>query len=274
MTLLFDATLQLAQKLGVVRVSTTTGGSATTLVDTKRIEKDDTFKGGTTGLITEGGGAPAAPEGEYSRISAWDLDTWTATVATMTAIASGDTYAIAAARYPLDLLISAINNELIKHEIPRYDRTSLDIVTGQSEYTLPTGIRGENIISVYEETDTDSNDSKPVPLNFDVQEAATGSQHLLVIKSRKVTAGNDIMLEYMARLSPLYLATDVIDDIVPMALILPAAAAQCELIRMRTLDSGDPLDIAMLQFYRDEAQIAKRENIIRKPAKRGKVLEV
>ncbi len=274
MTLLFDATLQLAQKLGVVRVSTTTGGSATTLVDTKRIEKDDTFKGGTVWLITDADGASAAPEGEYSRISAWDLDTWTATVATMTAIASGDTYAIAAARYPLDLLISAINNELIKHEIPRYDRTSLDIVTGQSEYTLPTGIRGENIISVYEETDTDSNDSKPVPLNFDVQEAATGSQHLLVIKSRKVTAGNDIMLEYMARLSPLYLATDVIDDIVPMALILPAAAAQCELIRMRTLDSGDPLDIAMLQFYRDEAQIAKRENIIRKPAKRGKVLEV
>ena len=276
MTTLFNATLQLAQKLGVVRISTASsdGGDATTCKDSKRTEKDDTFKGGTLWVITDAVGASAAPEGEWARVEDFVKTNGIITISEVTSdIEENDTYGICSARYPLDVLISAINNEIIKYEIPRYDRTSLDIVSGQSEYTLPAGIRGDNLMNVYEETDTDSDDSKPVPLNFDVQEAATGSQHLLVIKSRNVTAGNDIMLEYMSGLSPLYLATDVIDDIVKMALIIPSAAAQCELIRMRTLDSGDPLDIAMLQFYRDEAQIAKRENIIRKPAKRGKVTE-
>jgi len=274
MTTLFDATLQLAQMLGVVRVSTATGGDASSVLDTKRTEVDDTWNGGTVWLITDAGGASAAPEGEFARVSDFANTGGDITISTLTAaIASGDTYAVAGGRYPLDVLISAINNEIIKHKIPRYDTTSLDIVAGQSEYTLPTGITGDNLRGVYESTSTDSDDNQWTPLSFSVQEAATGTQHVLVIESRSVGTGNDIMLEYLSRLSPLYLATDVIDDIVPMARILPAAAAQCELIRMRTYDSGDPLDIEMLKFYRDEARQSKLENPIRLPAKRGKVNE-
>jgi len=274
MTTLFNATLQLAQALGVVRVSTATGGDATSILDTKRTEADDTFNGGTAFIITDAGGASAAPEGEFSRVSDFANSGGDITIAAVTAaIALGDTYAVAGGRYPLDVLISAINNEIIKHKIPRYDTTSLDIVAGQSEYTLPVGITGDNLRGVYESTSTDSDDNQWTPLSFSVQEAATGTQHVLVIESRSVGTGNDIMLEYLSRLSPLYLATDVIDDIVPMARILPAAAAQCELIRMRTYDSGDPLDIEMLKFYRDEARQSKLENPIRLPAKRGKVNE-
>jgi len=271
MTTMFNATLQLAQMLGVVRVSTATGGDTTSCIDSKRSEVDDAFNGGTVWIITDAGGASAAPEGEFSRVSDFANTGGDITIAAVTAaIASGDTYGVASGRYPLDVLISAINNEIIKYKIPRYDITSLDIVASQSEYDLPSGITGDNLRGVYEATSTDSNDNQWTPLSYSVQEAATGSQHLLVIESRDVTTGNDIMLEYVSRLSPLYLCSDVIDDIVPMARILPAAAAQCELIRMRTYDSGDPLDTEMLKFYRDEAAQARLENPIRLPSKRGK----
>jgi len=260
--------------LGTVRISTATGGDTTSCLDTKRLEADDTWNGGSLWLITDAGGASAAPEGEWARVSDFAETGGDITISAVTAaIAAGDTYGVSAGRYPLDVLISAINNEIIKHKIPRYDTTSLDIVAAQWEYDLPTGITGDNLIGVYESTSTDSDDNQWTPLSWSVQEAATGSVHLLVIESRNVTSGNDIMLEYLSRLSPLYLATDEIDDIVPMARILPAAAAQCELIRMRTYDSGDPLDIEMLKFYRDEARQARLENKIRLPARRGKVNE-
>ena len=274
MTTLFNATLQLATRLKVLRVSTATGGDASSVLDTKRTEANDTFNEGTVWIITDAGGASAAPEGEWARVSDFANTGGDITIATLTAaIASGDTYAVAGGRYPLDVLISAINNEIIKHKIPRYDTTSLDIVAGQSEYDLPVGITGANLRGVYESTSTDSNDNQWTPLSFSVQEAATGTQHVLVIESRNVTDGNDIMLEYVSRLSPIYLCDDEIDDIMPMARILPAAAMQCELIRMRTFDSGSPLDIDMLKVYRDEARQAKAENPIRLPAKRGKVNE-
>ena len=227
----------------------------------------------TAWLITDVGGLSGAPEGEWSAITLFASTGGVITSTWTVAPANKDTYGCATSKYPLDVLKSAINNEIIKEKIPRYDRTSLDIVSGQSEYTLPVGIRGDNLVNVYEETDSDSDDSKPVKLNFEVQEAATGSQHILVIKSRNVTAGYDIMLEYLVQLSPLYLATDEIDDIVPMARILSSAAANAELIRMRTYSSGSKLDIEMMNVYRQEAREAELRHPIRLPAKRGSVNE-
>ncbi len=274
MTTLFNATLQLAQRLKVLRTSTATNGSTTTIVDSKRTESDDAFNGGSVFIITDAGGASAAPEGEFSRVSDWVLSTTTATIATVTAaVASGDTYGITTGEYPLDMLISAINDELVKHKVVRYDRTSLDVISNTSEYTLPAGIRQDNLLNVYEETDTDTSDSNPVPLNFDVQTAATGSQQKLVIESKNVRAGNDLMLEYTAFLAPLYLATDVIDDSLPMARILDQAAASALAIAMKTGGTVSKLDIQLMQWFRADAVIAKQENQIRKPSKRGKVNE-
>lgn len=274
MTTLFNATLQLANKLAVLRTSTATGGSTTTMVDTKRTESDDAFKGGALWLITDADGASAAPEGEYSRISAWDLDTWTATFTDLTvAVASGDFYGISTGDFPLDVLISAINDELVKHWIVRYDRTSLDVITGQSEYTLPAGIRQDNLLNVYEETDADSDDSKPVSLSFSVQTATAGSQHLLILESTNVTPGYDLVLEYRTKLAPLYLATDVIDDSLPMARILSDAAAHAHLVRMQTYSSGSDLGIEAMKMFREDARLARLENQIRLPAKRGRVNE-
>ena len=274
MTTLFNATLQLAGRLKVLRTSTATGGSKTTIVDTKRTESIDAFNGGTIWLITDAGGDSDAPEGEFSRVTDWALVGTTATIASLTAdVASGDTYGIATGEYSLDMLIGAINDELVKHKVVRYDRTSLDVIASTSEYTLPAGIRQDNLLNVYEETDTNTSDSKPVALNFEVQTAAAGSQHKLVIKSTNITAGNDLMLEYTAPLSHLYLATDVIDDSLPMARILDQCAASVLAIAMKTGGTVSKLDLQLMQWFREDAMMAKLENQIRKPAKRGKVNE-
>ena len=270
---MFDATLQLATRLGVLRTGTATGGDTASLIDTARTEEDDTWNGGTVWIITDAGGASAAPEGEWATISGFASATGDATISTLTAaVAAGDTYGIASARYPLDVLKTAINNELTKHEVIRYDTTSLDVAAGQSEYDLPTGIYGHNLMGVYEATTTDSNDNKWTPLNFSVQESDTGSQHVLVIHSG-ITSTNDLMLEYKYRLVPLYLASDEIDTALPLAKILDAAAANCEVIRMRTYGSESKLDIEMMKIYRQDAQLADMKNPIRLPARRGRINE-
>lgn len=274
MTTMFDAVLQLTNRLGVLRVSTATGGSTTTIVDTKRTEGVDTLNGGGALIITDAGAASAAPEGEWGRVTDWVLSTHTATISTVTAaVAAGDTYGIWAGKFSLDILISAINNEIVKHKVVRHDRTSLDIISNQSEYTLPAGIRQDNLLNVYEETDTDTSDSKPTPLNFEVQTAAAGSQHTLVIKSRDVTAGNDIMLEYKTFLAPLYLASDTIDDSLPLARILDSAAGHAKFLGMSTGGAVSNLEIAAVDWHREDAVLARAENPIRLPSKRGTINE-
>jgi hypothetical protein len=108
---LFDLTLELARILGTVREGVATGGSTTTIVDTvARTEDDDAFNGGTAWITYDAGGAGAAPQGEYQIVSDFTASSDTITTAAFSAaIASGDRYAVAGLRYPLDLLIQKIN---------------------------------------------------------------------------------------------------------------------------------------------------------------------
>ena len=273
-TTLFNATLALASELGVLRTRLATGGSTSTLLDSVgRTEEDDNYNGGTVWLITDAGGASAAPEGEFPIITDF-ANTGGVVSATFTvAPAAGDTYGIATARYPRDVLIEAINRQLVKYKMKRYDATSLDVVSAQSEYTLPAGITGANLIGVYESTVDDSNDNQWVELNFHVQEAATGSTHTVVIDSKMIGVDNDFLLEYYDWHPRLYLSTDKIDGDIPLALILPAAAAHAEIIRMRTYGSESKLDIDMLQFARQEAEKAERRYPMRYKQRRGSINE-
>jgi len=275
MTTLFNATLQLATRLGAVRVSTATGGSTTTVVDTvARTESDDSWNGGTVWIIDGSAGATDAPTGEWARVTDFVNSTSTLTIEAVTAaVGATDTYAVASGRYPLDVLRTAINNELVRYKIPLYDTTSLDVIANQSEYTLPAGIYYHNLRGVYEGINDDSNDNRWAPVNFHVLGASSGSQHTLVIDSRNVTVGNDLMLEYVSELTPLYTASSTIDPIIDMDLILDAAAFNAEVIRQRTYASGNDLDMEMMKWLREDAQIARMKHPNRLPQKRGKVSE-
>lgn len=272
MTTMFDATLALAIKLGVVRASTATGTTSTSVTpDTKRTEADDIFIGGTIWITAA---TSAAPEGEWAYVTDFANSGGVITHSVLTVqTASGDSYAIAGGRYPLDVLISAINNELIKYKAPRWDLTTLDVVSAQSEYELPDGIDQYNLIGVYETLKDDADDNRPTPLKFDVQSAAAGSKHTVIILSKQIGVDNDIWLEYLAPVTPLYLAADTIDEIIPLPRLLAHAAVNAELNRMRTYASESELDIRMLDRYERQAAEADLRYPVRLPGKRGKVNE-
>jgi len=271
MTTLFDATLAVARELGVARQGTATGGSTTTIIDTGRNEVDDAFNGGTAWIVSADS---AAPEDEYATISDWVNSTGTATISAVTAaVASGDVYVLTTARYPLDVLISAINSELIKYWVPRWDKTSLDVVSGQSEYDLPAGINKYNLVNVYETTSTDSDQNRPVHLNFRVHTAVAGSQHKLEIMSRNVVAGNDIWLEYLSHPDPISAVTDTIDEAIRLPNLVAHSAAQALLISMQTYGSANDMDKDLRKELMNKADKLDLMYPQRKPVRRGRVNE-
>ena len=85
MATLADATRALAEKVQYAAEGTATGGSATTLIDTARIEPDDQFTNGTIWLLSGNN------IGKSAIISGWVLSTHTFTFATLTLLcAAGD----------------------------------------------------------------------------------------------------------------------------------------------------------------------------------------
>lgn len=164
---------QLLRRLGG-KVTTATGGSTTTFIDTKlesELEggnEDDIFNGGTVIVIEDAGGAFGAPEGELSRITDYVASTQTGTFspALTTAIASGDKILISPPDFPLFDMIEVVNDALKDlTELPRFD-TSITTTSNQTEYTLPLAVKGGRIINVeIQGITTDSNDNRwqPIP---------------------------------------------------------------------------------------------------------------
>jgi len=108
------------------KVTTATGGSTTTAIDTKleaELEEgntDDIFNGGTLIVLEDAGLAFAAPEGEFSRITDYDAATTTITFspALTTAPASGDKIVIALPDFPLYDMIEVVNDALRDLVVP------------------------------------------------------------------------------------------------------------------------------------------------------------
>lgn len=264
MTTLFDLTLAVSRKLAVLRTGVATGGSTTTTVDSLRREVDDSFNGGTVWNITNS---------EYARVTDFANATGTITHPAITSVDVGDSYGVATRKYPLDIMISAINNEVIKYKAPRYDATTLDVVAKQSEYTLPAGITKYNLINVYESTNDDSDDNRWVPLTFEVQPDTAGQQHTLIIHSRRVSTGNDFLLEYDAWCSPMTDASDVLDESIAVPRIVVHAAAHCVLMVMQTESSSNDLDEELWKMLVDQAKDADARYPVRPTRRKGNVME-
>ena len=82
-----------------------TGGSTTTVVDSTQANtaRDNAWKNGAMFITRDAGGASAAPEGQFQRISAFTNSSGTFTVETAfsTAVAAGDIYGYTSPYYPL-----------------------------------------------------------------------------------------------------------------------------------------------------------------------------
>lgn len=190
------------RKLRNTRISTATGGSTTTIVDSKLIDylgdsnEDDILNGGTVILIKDTGGAGAAPEGEIRYISDYTSETGTITFEAMTAApAASDTYMLVSRDFPLYDMLEVVNDALayLGQVAPTPD-TSLTTVVSQTEYTLPIAMQGAQILDV---TYQDSGNDRNIPVDgWKLKPATAGSTGILVIPD--IGASRTLEVTYLA----------------------------------------------------------------------------
>lgn len=189
------------------KVTLATGGSTTTVVDTKLADdlaesnEDDIYNGGTVIVVEDAGGANAAPEGEFSRITDYEASSTTITFspALTAAPASGDRVLVAPADFPLYDVIEVVNDALrYLGDIPLLD-TSITTAAAQTEYTLPLALKGRELLNVEMQGQTnDANDNQYIPIpNWKVVPAAAGSTGLLVIP--QYSDGYTIQITYAGK---------------------------------------------------------------------------
>lgn len=202
------------------RVLLATGGSVTTVIDTKLIDdlaennEDDLFNGGTVVVIRDAAGANAAPEGEFSRITDYEASTGTITFspAVTVAIASGDRVIIAPADFPLYDVVEVVNEALQNlGDIPLIN-TSLTTVADQAEYTIPIALKGRELLDVQIQgttNDSDNNQYYQLP-TWEIVPATSGTAETLVIPT--LSAGYIIRLTYLGKHSRVSAYDDPINE--------------------------------------------------------------
>lgn len=266
---LFECTHQLARALGVTAEGVATGGSATQIADTvERLEADDHWNGGTAWILYDSAGLGAAPQGEYSFISDFAQTGGVVTLrSTLTAtVGSGDRYAIAGVRYPLQLLIQKINETF--GVIEKTDITSVAIVAGQTEYSLPANV--VDLKQVFIQTNNDSNDNKwDKVYDWEVEKSVTGTANKLIFKRQ--FAVTDVKLVYLTYHDVLRVATDKLDDSIHINKVVWNAAVGCLLWRKLKVGESDPSIDQSLNYFQALAQQVNNEHAMSLPKKSAKV---
>ncbi len=180
------------RRLKVARTSTATGGTATTIVDTKLPDylgdshENDILNGGTAILIKDAGGLGASPEGKVSRIADYAATSsdGTITIDNVTdAPAIGDTYMYISPDFPLLDMLEIVNDALIfLGRIPKVYST-LVTAANQTEYTLPVDLKGVKLTDIEIQGQLgDSDDNRYVPIeNWKIVPALPGSTGLLTV---------------------------------------------------------------------------------------------
>jgi hypothetical protein len=148
------------RELGHLVDITATGGSTTTVVDTtlsNRYTSDDALIGGTAIVTYDAGGAAAAPEGEFQRISDYVASTQTFTVGTAfsTGVAAGDKVGLARPTIPHEQMRQAVNDGLANLGTISLVDTSITLVAGTYTYNLPVGLKIRELrdILIYDGSD-------------------------------------------------------------------------------------------------------------------------
>ena len=270
---LFDLTYEVATELGILIESTATGGSATTLADTVILtEADDHWNKGTVWILKDAAGASALPEGQYAVISDFDNGTSTATIGTITAVASGDTYAITDQRYTLGDLVTAVNRAIRDAGyIPVTDTTTIDTAAAQTEYDLPIAANHDLITVDIQTKIGDSDDNQWTPIGFDIQHTAVGTADLLVFR-RQPTPTRDIKLVYMSPHVKLVDYDDKLSESVPYERVIYRAVVHAMKHRQMKIEKVDDWFMEALSDYKARADRADLTYPIKAPKKRPKSL--
>lgn len=255
MTTLFDLSFELIRLLGQVTEGTATGGSTTTIADSvERTEASDFWNLGSAWILYDAGGAGAAPQGERSVITDFAQTGGVITLrSTLTqAVAAGDKYAIAATKYPLQLLDSKINEVLQTIPIQKDDITTVTIAAGQTEYSLPADVW--DLKEVWLQTNSgDTNDTQPERIyDWGVKKSATGTANVLML-GRQFDTSTPLLLKYLASHQTLRAASDKLDDSIHPNLVTYNAAVRCLLWYKTKVGNADTSVNDLLNIYQPMA---------------------
>lgn len=164
-----------------------TGGSTTTVIDSNtQYTTDDALLGGTVIVVRDAGGANAAPEGEFSRISDFVASTKTFTVDTAlsAAVAAGDAIQLATPRIRLSQMKQFVNDALTNLGTISLVDTSLTSAANQTEYALPVALKIERLLDIQYNritNDSDNNQWYSIIGQSRYVPSAPGSTGLLVL---------------------------------------------------------------------------------------------
>lgn len=241
-------------ELGQLQVSTATGGSTTTIVDTKLVGngRNDDWNDGTVILITDAGGAGAAPEGEFKRVSDYVDSTGTLTMesAMTVAPASGDVYGLISAYYPMRNMIENINLALRSlGDMPLVDTTTLDTADNQTEYTAAVAWKRRPPYRIDIQTETgDADDNLWKELDgWEYIPAAAGSTGLIVFNSQP-PSGYGLRIWYRDLHGRVDDYSDVINESIHPALITAASVEKALMWQNSRLGGTDDF---LLQRWND-----------------------
>lgn len=115
MTTLTEVMLDVARLMGIARDGTATGGSTTTLVDTSLGDESIDYAHGAIWFLSGNNSGKVAEITSYSN--------GTITFSTLLACASGNSYAVAHNKFPLNLIRQAVKYVLAGIEIPKVNTT-------------------------------------------------------------------------------------------------------------------------------------------------------
>ena len=253
---LFWLTYMLSSELRQTREGSATGGSTTTTIDTAVLSQyeDDYFNYndlGTVWIIEDAGGAGAAPQGEFARVTNFVSTTSTLTHEAVTVdVAAGDRYALADDTFPLNQLIHGINNALRDVGVMTFeDTTTVQIDTEQTEYTLPF-MPGGKLLQVWEQTVTnDANDNRwrKCPKSaWYVAETGIGTAKKLIF-NYQYPEDSYMKLVYTSNHPVLSASTDEVWEGIPLKNILYTAAVEVLRWKKQELDT-EKYDTELIKY--------------------------
>jgi hypothetical protein len=213
-----------------VSEGTATGGSTTTVADTNlRTETSDYWRGGTVWILRDSTGTITAPAGEYARVTGYANTGGVLTFGAMTAaVAAGDKYAVAKRSYPLETLIRCVNQALSDlGTIPYTDKTTIDTVSNQTEYTLPNAANFDLRRVWMQNKLSDADDNRwSLLYNWYIERTATGTKDTLILPYQ-LPSGYDLKLEYAAEHPELHDYDDQLNEGVPLMVVVYGAVVRC-----------------------------------------------
>lgn len=255
------------------KVTTATDGSATTAIDTKledSLGEDDSVKGGTLIVVRDAGGAGAAPEGEMQRISGYVRETNVITVDTAfsgtSAIATGDTIMVGAAKYPMRDLIQLLNLAMKWLGDIVLTETSLTTADSQTEYAWGVDLKRRPPLQIQIQTVTDSDDNRwESVLDWYATPAAPGSAGLNILTNQPAS-GYSLKRWYETTHPALTAWNSIISETIPPRLAMMAMVMTV----LRWYGPRSDLEINKYREAAGEFMAAKAELPIWRPESRSR----